>query len=247
MWTVAASLAAGVVAGLLSRLFLSSPWAAVPPAVTVAIVTAFFLLRWASQKLEPVMETVQKHLAGGRKELALSSLREALSFGRWNPLLPGQVRIQIGAIEYVSGNLEEADAQLSRASRYPWISRAYLGCVKFKRKDAEGMKKAFDTAIKVGDKEGIVYTLYAWCLQAVGDKDAAVKVLETGLQKIPGDHRLEVNLELAKEGKKLKTAPYGEAWTRFGLDAGEGPVLPKQMRGFAARPGFRQKPQRKKR
>jgi hypothetical protein len=73
-------------------------------------------------------------------------------------------------------------------------------------------------------------------------------VLERALKANPGDHRIESNVELAKEGKKLKVAPYGESWARFALDS-EGPVLPRSVpkgaRGFAVRPGFRQKPKRR--
>jgi len=43
----------------------------------------------------------------------------------------------------------------------------------------------------------------------------------------------------------MKVAPYGDRWPRFGLD-GSKPGVPKQMRGFAQRPGFRQRPQRKR-
>ena len=72
----------------------------------------------------------------------------------------------------------------------------------------------------------------------------AVKILERALKKNPGDGRLQTNLELAQAGKKLKTAPYGDKWSRFGLD-GEGSALPKAARGYNIRPGFRQRPKRR--
>jgi hypothetical protein len=81
-------------------------------------------------------------------------------------------------------------------------------------------------------------------MNARGEKEEAAKILSRGLTKLPGDQRLKNNLELVNEGKKLKVAPYGDRWARFQLD-GSLPGVPKAARGFAQRPGFRQRPQRK--
>ena len=263
MFTVAIALAAGVLTGALFKLtFVHSYWGAIWPGVIAAIVVAALFLRWSAQKLEPIMKSVEKHMTGGRRELALKALRESLDLGKWNPLLPGQLRVQIGALHYVAGELDEAEAELSKASRYPWMSRAFLGCVYFKQKNPAKMKKAFESALKSGDKEGILYTLFAHCLIAQGSRDEAVAVIERALKKIEGKTeaqkvergRLEGNLELAKQGKKLKTAPYGDAWSRFMLDGAAQPMMagpggreiPKFARGYNPRPGFRQRPQRRK-
>lgn len=255
MYTIVIAALSGLVAGEASYLLLGAllkhakAWEAVLIGLTVAIVGAVLLLRRAGAQLDPLMKTVEKHITGGRRELALKALRDGMVLGKWNPLLPAQLRVQIGIMEYVAGNLDVAEEELGKASRYPWLSRAYLGCVHFKRRNEEAMKKAFEDAIKVGEKEGVAYTLYAHCLLAQNKKAEAVEVLERGLKKLPGDHRLENNLELAKEGKKLKTAPYGEDFGRFLLEGPptmSNPNLPKGMRGFAVRPGFRQRPQRRK-
>ena len=255
MYTLLISLASALLVAVTFKLtFVHSYWGVVPPALMAFLGVAILLLRRASTQIEPVMKAVEKHMLGGRRELALKALRDAMPMGLWNPLLPGQLRVQTGALEYVAGNLENAEEELSRASRWPWMSRAYLGCVYFKRRNEAGMKKAFETAVSVGDKEGVAWSMYAWCLVAQGKKAEAVSVLERGLKKLPGDHRLEANLELAKEGKKLKMAPYGDAWTRFALEGGQpmptvgpqGKEIPKYARGYNPRPGFRQKPKGKR-
>lgn len=250
MFSILSALGAGVAVTLLVRIFVHSLWGAIPMGLIAFVAVGIYLFRRTGAQIEPILAQVQKHLQGNRRDMAIKALRDAMSLGKWNPFLPGQLREQIGIIEYASGNLAEAEAELSRSSRFTWMSRAFLGCLYFKKKDAEKMKKAFEEAVKVGEKEGVLYTLYAHCLLSQGKKDEAVAVLERGLQKIPGDHRLETNVELAKEGKKLKTAPYGDAWTRFGLEGPPTPQLPanvpKFMRGYATRPGFRQRPQRKR-
>jgi hypothetical protein len=253
MLSIVVSLVAAVAVSALFKLTFIKSWAGVivPGAIAMIAVMAL-LFRRAAHRLEPLMKQVERHLAGGRRELAMKTMRDGLPLGRWHPLLPGQIHAQLGIMDYVAGEFDDAERELSRASRWPWMSRAYLGCVYFKKRDGKNMRAAFNTAVKVGAKEGISWTLYAWCLMAQGAREEAVALLERGLKKLPGDHRLQTNLELAREGKKLKTAPYGEQWTRFGLDsAGPAPVavggreVPKFMRGHNPRPGFRQRPRRK--
>ena len=106
------------------------------------------------------------------------------------------------------------------------------------------MATAFDKAVKVGEKDDLSWTVYAWCLLARDKKAEAAALLKRALVKLPSNERLKNNLELVESGKKMKVAPYGDRWARFGLD-GSKPGVPKQMRGFAQRPGFRQRPQRK--
>jgi tetratricopeptide (TPR) repeat protein len=216
------------------------------PAVAVLITVLILLLRRTSQRVEPLVKEAEKHVIGGRVELGIKTLEGGLRWGRWHPLVPGQLRSMIGTLYFDTGKLDLAEENLKKAVRWPWNTKALLGVVLFRKRDEPGMIKAFETAVSVGKKEGLAWTLYAHCLLARERKDDAVKVLERALKAIPGDGRLEANLELAKEGKKLKTAPYGDKWSRFRLDGdGGAPVLPKAARGFAVRPGFRQKPQRK--
>ncbi|HZS41719.1 MAG TPA: hypothetical protein VFF06_33040 [Polyangia bacterium] len=246
MLTILCALLSGLVVGGIFRLshLVHSTAGAITPAVIATVVAAVLLLRRAGKKIQPIVEEAQRHLQGGRRELALKSLRAGLQHRVWHPLLESQLRTQIGALLYASSDLDGAIAELARASSRPWESPAFLGCAHFKKRNEEPMKKAFEKAIKVGDKESLSYTVYAWCLASRGQKDAAVKVLEKGIAKLPADQRLKTNLELVQAGKKMKVAPYGDRWAAFALD-GSVPGVPKAARGFAQRPGFRQKPIRR--
>jgi tetratricopeptide (TPR) repeat protein len=241
-----ALLAGGLFGGLFRVAHLVHTTAgAIFPGVAATLVTAIFLFRRIGQRINPLVEEAQRHLQGGRREMALQSLRSGLKLGAWHPLLEGQLRAQIGALLYDSGDLDGALPELERASKRPWESRAFLACAHFKKRAGDPMKRAFEDAVKVGDKDGLSWTLYAWCMNARGDKDAALAVLKRGIEKLPTDQRLKNNLELVQEGKKLKVAPYGDRWARFQLD-GSVPGVPKAARGFAQRPGFRQRPQKRK-
>lgn len=218
-----------------------STWGILLPGFFATLGALVLLMRRAGKKVMPLVEEAQRHMQGGRKELALKSLRSGLAYKNWQPMLEGQLRTQIGAILYASGDYDGAIEELSHASRRPWESPAFLACAHFKKKSPdEPMVKAFESAVKSGAKDSLAWTVYAWCLNARGKKDEAVKVLQRGLDKkaCPGDQRLTANVELIQQGKKLKVAPYGDRWAAFGLD-GSIPGVPKGAKGFAQRPGFR--------
>jgi tetratricopeptide (TPR) repeat protein len=244
--SIVVAVLAGVAFGALFRLthLVHSIPGAITPGIIAMLVVGILLFRRIGKLVNPFVEEAQRHMQGNRRELALKSLRDALRWERWHPLVAPQLRTQIGLLLYDSGDIDGALAELQRASSRPWESPAFLGCAYYKKKNDEGMIKAFNKAIKVGDKDGLAYTVYAWCLVARNKKAEAVAVLKKGIEKLPSDERLKGNLELVEAGKKMKVAPYGDRWARFGLD-GSKPGVPKAMRGYAQRPGFRQRPTRR--
>jgi tetratricopeptide (TPR) repeat protein len=244
--SIVVAVLAGAAFGALFRLthLVHTIPGAITPGIIGMLVVAVLLFRRIGKLVNPFVEEAQRHMQGGRRELALKSLRDALRWERWHPLVAPQLRTQIGLLLYDAGDVDGAISELQRASSRPWESPAFLGCAHYKKKNDEAMIKAFDKAIKVGDKDGLAYTVYAWCLLARNKKTEAVAVLKKGIEKLPSDERLKGNLELVEGGKKLKVAPYGDRWARFGLD-GSKPGVPKAMRGFAQRPGFRQRPTRR--
>ena len=250
MLTILTSILLGLAVGAVFRLshMVHTLPGAITPAVVAAVAAAILIMRRVGKQVQPVVEEAQRHLQGGRRELALKSLKQALGFRLWHPLLAGQIHAQVGALHYASAEYDEAIAELEHASMRPWEAKAFLGCAYFKKHNEEGLTKAFEVAVRVGKKESLAWTVYAWCMVARGKKDEAAEILGRALKEIPGDQRLQTNLELVQQGKKLKVAPYGEKWAAFGLD-GSTPGVPKGMKGFAQRPGFRpgfrQKPLRR--
>jgi tetratricopeptide (TPR) repeat protein len=246
--SIVVALLSGVVVGALFRLthVVHTTAGAITPGVIALIVVAIVMFRRIGKLINPIMEEAQRHLQGGRIEMALKVMRDGLKHKAWHPLLESQLRSQIGALLYSQGKVDEALPELQKGGSRPWESQAFLGCACFKKREEKGMVKAFEKAVKVAPKDGLAWTLYAWCLNARGEKAEAQKVLKRALEKLPADERVKNNLELVGEGKKMKVAPYGERWQRFMLDGGGVPGVPKAMRGFAQRPGFRQKPQRKR-
>jgi tetratricopeptide (TPR) repeat protein len=245
--SIVVAVLSGVVVGALFRLthLVHSFTGTILPALAALLIVAIIMLRRIGKLVNPVVEEAQRHLQAGRNELALKALREGLKHKAWHPLLESQLRTQIGLVLYATGDNDGALDELRRGSSRPWEAPAFLGCACFKKRDEEGMTRAFERTVKVAPKEPLAYTVYAWCLAARGKKAEAVAVLKRGLEKLPADERLKNNVELVEQGKKMKVAPYGDRWSRFMLDGGK-PGVPREMRGFAQRPGFRQRPQRKR-
>jgi tetratricopeptide (TPR) repeat protein len=252
MLTIVLSLVAGLLlgGGLRAGGVVHSIPAAVLPGLLVSLGVLVFLFRRVSARINPLMEEVQRHLQGNRQDMALGSLRGALRWSRWHPLLEPQLHTQIGALLYAQQDYDAALTELRQGAKSPWESRAFLACCYFKKREEADMVRAFEDAKKAGEKDDLYWTLYAWCLNAQGKKDEAQKALKAGLDKLPGNQRLQGSLEALAEGKKIKVAPFGDRWARFGLDgsvATGGLKIPKAMRGFAQRPGFRQRPAGKRR
>lgn len=251
MATIFLSLFLGALVGGLVRVsgLVHSVAGSILPGFLVTIGVAFFLLRRSGQFISGLVDEAGQHMKGGRKEMAIKTLREGLKYSRWNPLLAPQLRAQIGILLYASNDLDGAIRELEQSTKRMWEARAYLGCAYYKKKNDAGMKRAFNDALKAGEKEGLAYTVAAWCFLQRDLKADAIAVLKQGREKLPSDERLEGHLEAINEGKKLKVAPYGDRWASFLLDGAMPGVqqLPKAMRGYAQRPGFRQKPLRPKR
>jgi len=190
------------------------------------MVATFILVgRRAGKKIEPLIAESQKHVQAARVEKAVETLRSGFRAARWHPLLPGQLHAQIGMLLYIAGDPDEALPHLEKSSRFVWTASAMLGCYWFKKKEPDKMRRALEKAVSSGKKESLAWTVYAYCLRESGLKDDARKVLERGRAKLKKpDHRLETNLERVREGKPLKTAPYGEQWIQFRLDKQPPPI-----------------------
>jgi tetratricopeptide (TPR) repeat protein len=252
--TILFSLLAAAIPTVMYAEHLTNGWGLAIFTPVLFLITLALLFRRGSKGLEPIMKEVEKHLSGGRRELAVKTLEQGFALKKWNPLLPAQLHGQLGVLHYTFGELDEARDELSKAGRLPWTSPAYLGCVYFKQGDEKAMRTAFDKALSFGGKETILYTLYAYCLRKLGRTKDAIDVLEKGVKKTaskksPPDPRLMKNLELLKEGKKMKPQIYGDKWAQFSIDGTPSQVaasLPRHMRGFAQRPGFRNGVSRRK-
>jgi hypothetical protein len=183
-----------------------------------ALVGSFiYLTKRVLGQLEVAMKGVEAAVQSGKPDKATELLRGAYRFNKWHPLLGAQLDAQLGALLYVQDDVDDSIPHLRRSTLRTWIPRTMLGCALFKKKDVDGMRRAFEEVLKKHPKEGLGWTVYAYCLRESDDRAGAIAALERGVAASPQDPRLKTNLERTKEGKKLKVEPYGASWAQFKL------------------------------
>jgi tetratricopeptide (TPR) repeat protein len=124
---------------------------------------------------------------------------------------------QIGVIHYLNREFKKAFPYLQQSFVKHWVARAMLAVSYMKRKNTDKMVDTFEAVVRMNKKEGILWSLYAYCLLEVGNKDKAMEILSRGVKKASSDDRLKQNQILLQNNKRLKMTGYGELWYQFHL------------------------------
>lgn len=191
----------------------------------------FLLSRAIGKKMEAKMKEVGEALAKGHAERAVELLTATYPLTRWQFLLRGQVDGQIGVILYTQRKFDEAFPYLERSSNRHWLARGMLAVAYMRKKRIAEMDKVFKKAVAVNRKEGMLASLYAYCLLKLGRPEAAQEVLLGALKKLEGDARLEANLKSIQNRKPLKMKNYGDLWYQFHLERPAGAIMGQRPRG----------------
>jgi tetratricopeptide (TPR) repeat protein len=194
-------------------------WLSVLIAIPVMLGVFVAISRIITKKLEAIMGQAMKDIQSQRFEKGVRDLQGALSYGKWQIYVTGQINSTIGMVYYVKRDFNNAFPYLEKGFFKNWITMGMLAITYMKRNKRDKMKEVFDKAIIGSPKESLLWSLYAYCLNEGGDTAKAREVLEKGLKKIPGDEKLKQNLELLNEGKKLKMKAYGDVWLQFHLES----------------------------
>ena len=125
----------------------------------------------------------------------------------------------IGMVYFVKREFSTAFPYLEKGFFKNWVTMGMLGVTYMKRNKHDKMKETFDKALMASPKESLLYALYGYCLNDTGETVKACEILAKGVAKLPGDETLKQNLELLREGKKMKMKGYGEMWLQFHLES----------------------------
>ena len=219
MLSLLISLAAGaVVTGLLLLTPLHYAFAMIVGTLVFAGVYAL-VLRQVMLKINAAVEIAQKDLAANRVEKAVRVIEDVQKkFGPWQFYVKQQMNSQIGSIHYLRRDFSKAFEYLDQGFARHWVGMAMLAICYMKRTQNGKMIDTFEKAVTVTRKEPMLWSLYAFCLEKIGERDKAIKVMERGLKKLKGDERMDENLAALKEGRKMKMQPYGDLWFQFHLE-----------------------------
>jgi tetratricopeptide (TPR) repeat protein len=203
--------------------------------VSLAVFTAVYvlLIRYVMKKVSSLMETAQRDIQAGRTEKAIKTLQSGYKYSRWQFYIKGQINSQIGMILYLKRDFAGAFEYLQKGFVRHWMAMGMLAISYMKRNKPGKMIETFDKAVTVNKKEPLLWNLYAYCLEKVGEKEKAISVLEKGLKKI-SDERLQANLDALKEGRKMKMKAYGDLWYHFHLES-QGAMIKQQTKAIQGR------------
>jgi predicted Zn-dependent protease len=103
-----------------------------------------------------------------------------------------------------------------------------------KRNETDKMVQTFEKAVSLTRNEPLLWNLYAYCLEKVGNRSAAIEVMQKGLKKTGNDENLEHNLDALANGRKMKMQVYGDMWLQFHLEK-SGALVKKQTKAVQGR------------
>ena len=213
---------------LLSSLLKISLWISIP----MGLVAGFALFVWLGRRTQSALEAIMAKAGakmGGeavrteamrnrRLDEAIEIMKEGYALGKRQFFVKGAIDGQIGILRYLQGRQEEAEPLLKAATMQHYVAKAMLGVLQWKRGQKKQVRETFDLALKSGKKESLLYGVYAYVLNEMGDRDAAIEVINRGLKVLSGDERLEKNRNLLQNAKPMKMSIYGEQWYQFMIE-----------------------------
>jgi hypothetical protein len=225
MLTLLAALLLGV-ATFAGVFFWLGPIEAILPAIVIAVIAFFWISRRVAKKMEAIMLEAQKEFQKQRIDRGLAMLEDLKKrFGKWQFFAESALDGQIGSVHYLRQDFDRAKPYLERSFSKHWIAKGMLGVLAFKKRDYAAMDKAFETATRYSGKQGLLWSVWAYCHWKLGENDKAIEILNNGQKKLgESDPNLSANLLSLKNSKKMKMRGYGEQWYQFHLE------VPPQMK-----------------
>lgn len=200
--------------------FIFSWVEAIAPGIVFFLTSYFFISRAIGRKMQVAMLRVQKELQSNRIEAALQGLEELKKqFGRWQFFTASTIDGQIGSIYFMRHDFVKALPYLERAFVRHWVARAMLGVLQYKKRNYVAMNKTFEKAARYSSGQGLLWSVWAFCLSKAGDNDKAIEVLQQGKAKLGDkDPRIAQNLNNLQNRKRMKMKSYGEQWYQFQME-----------------------------
>ena len=221
MYNLLISAGAAIVTFLLISLIAGFEYWWVGLLVALLVFMGSFLLisRIITKKLQDIMEPAMKDIQAQRFEKGIRDLKSALRYAKWQIYVESQINSAIGMVYFVRREFTTAFPYLEKGFFKNWVTMGMLAVTYMKRNKRDKMRETFEKAVMASPKESLLWSLYGYCLNECGENVKACEVVAKGLSKLPGDENLKQNLDLLREGKKMKMRGYGEMWLQFHLES----------------------------
>ncbi len=218
---------------LMMRFVTPNMW--ITMAVSAVVFAAIFMLltRITMKKVGALMEVAQRDMMANRSDKAVKELLDGLKYGAWQIYVKQQIHSQIGTIYYLKRDFKEAVPYLEKGFVRNWVSTSMLAISYMKKNKTSKMVETFGKAVAGNRKEPMVYAVYAFCMDRIGERNKALEVLKKGISKT-NDERLQENVNLLEAGKKMKMKSFGDMWYQFHLEK-QGAIIKKQTKAMTGR------------
>jgi tetratricopeptide (TPR) repeat protein len=211
--------------------------------LVLLFVLNYLLSKRIMKKLEELMAQVTKDLQAQRFDKAIKRLEAGFTLGNWQFFVKPQLMSQIGTIYYLKKEFDPAMKYLKAGFSKHWVGMGMLAIMHMKKGDKKAMTDTFEKAVKSTPKEGLLWSLYAYCVLKEGDREKALEILGRGMKKLPDDDKLKANHTTVANKQRMKMKAYGEMWMQFYLEKSPpvGQKIPQYMQGLAQAMGGRRK------
>ena len=217
--------------------FTTSLHPVVPSIAGVVVFSIIYvvILKKIMARINAAMDAVQKDIAANRPDAAIHKLEAVQKkYEHWQFYIKKQMNAQIGMVYYLRRDFSKAYDYLKVGFVRHWVAMAMLAIIYMKRNQPKKMISTFDRAVAATRKEPLLWSLYAFCLEKIGDRNKAVSVMEKGLKKIGNDELMSANLVALKAGGKMKMQGYGDLWHQFQLEK-QGDLIRKHTKAMQGR------------
>lgn len=207
--------ALGAVVFLIVGLTLG-PWAAIVPALLVAVGAVFVSSRRTGKQVEAALAPLGPMLQSGQVEEARALLqRVRADYGRWQLLLDGSIAAQLGMIDYLQLKWDLAMPNLQAGRFRNWVAMTAIGCIHYRQGRRDEAWKEFDAAAAAQPKEAILYAVWATLAVRANEREIALKAIGKGLEALPSSDLLKQLQATIANKKKIDTRRFPESWYQF--------------------------------
>jgi tetratricopeptide (TPR) repeat protein len=230
MLAIVVAVTAGLLVGGLLGVAFSSAWAGVLPTLVVIPIVYVLLVLRTNKQVQAAMSGVMIAAQKGDVDGAVGLLEAVkLRFGRWAPFLTSQIDGQIGTIHFMKKDFEKARPFLERAFVRSWDAKLMQAILVSGALDPKKQKKheltlapvddLLEKTIRFADKQGLLWSTWAWLHWKNGDAKKALSLLSRGKEKLgESDPHLNANLLALQNDKPMKMKGYGQAWYAMHLE-----------------------------
>ena len=205
-------------------------WIGIPLGIIGGLALFIYLGRKVQAELESIFNRAAELMKKQQFDPAIAVMQEGYRLAPKQFMIKGSIDGQIGVVQFLRKKNEEAEPLLRSASFQHYIAKAMLAILQWKRGEKKNAKETFNLALKSGKKESLLYSVYAYVLNEMKERDQAIAILNKGLKICEGDERLLVNRNQLQNNKPMKMKVYGDQWYQFML---ERPMLRQEPPPFA--------------